>query len=320
MVHDTQEYTLSGHESETGIKRERIAELLDYLSGFRPNGKYHALLGDPEGKDESMADAMGLGLDDPDVSMVYLDLKQTNVDKSVMLPLVLGQASQAIRKSPGEAEFHADEAHVLLHNERAIDWIQRAAREYARYEAFLWLISQHPSEFLASGSSDDKEVFKDQCSIIQFFRTPGVDDETLKRFGMNAKQADRVKNGLVPGRAGKGYSECLISLQDHKGWIPMRVEASPYEDMLLNYDPNEDGEFHDYVADKWGGKFEDLADEIERADELAEKEQRIAELEAALQETTSPAPIEARADGGPPSIEEQAANKVRALEREDENR
>lgn len=40
---------------------------------FRPNGKYHALLGNEE-SDGDMVDTMGLGLDDPDVDMVYLDL------------------------------------------------------------------------------------------------------------------------------------------------------------------------------------------------------------------------------------------------------
>ncbi|MDL5363900.1 hypothetical protein [Halalkalicoccus sp. NIPERK01] len=263
MIHSTGEYTISGHEAETGIKRDRLAELLDYLSGFRPNGKYHALLGG-EGEDENMVDTMGLGLADPDVDMVYLDLSETNVETSVMLQLVLGQVSQAIRKAPGQSKFVADEAHVLMHDERAVDWVTRAAREYARFESALSLISQHPSEFLASGSSDDKEVFKDQCSIIRFFRTPGVNVDVLERFGMNEKQADRVRNGLVPGRAGKGYSECLINLQDHQGWIPMRVEASPFEDMLLNYDPNEDGEFAQYVADEWGGEqFEQLAANLE---------------------------------------------------------
>ncbi|WP_162993869.1 hypothetical protein [Halalkalicoccus subterraneus] len=316
MIHETEEYTISGHEAETGIKRDRLAELLDYLSGFRENGKYHALLGSDDG-DETMADTMGLGLDDPDVDMVYLDLSETNVDTSVMLPLVLGQASQAIRKAPGQSKFVADEAHALMYDERAVDWVTKAAREYARFESALALISQHPSEFLASGSSDDKEVFKDQCSITRFFRTPGVDIETLKRFGMNEKQADRVKNGLVPGLAGKGYSECLIDLQDHQGWIPMRVEASPFEDILLNYDAREDGELAHYVADEHGGEqFKQLAEEIGRTDELAEKEQRISELKSALQER--PNTIEARADGGEDrSIEEQAAAVVRELERGD---
>lgn len=139
-------------------------------------------------------------------------------------------------------------------------------------------------------------------SIIRFFRTPGVDVETLERFGMNHKQADRVRNGLVPGRAGKGYSECLINLQDRQGWIPMRVEASPFEDMLLNYDPNEDGELAQYVAEKWGGEqFEQLAADLE---------------EPATTET--PTPATARADGGETcSIEEQAAAVVRELERGD---
>ncbi|KYH25006.1 hypothetical protein HAPAU_29580 [Halalkalicoccus paucihalophilus] len=71
-----------------------------------------------------------------------------------------------------------------------------------------------------------------------------------------------LSNGLVTGRSGKDYSECLISLQDHQGWIPMRVEASPFENMLLNYDPNGGLEFAQYVADEHGGEeFEQLAAE-----------------------------------------------------------
>ncbi|WP_122091413.1 hypothetical protein [Halalkalicoccus subterraneus] len=59
-----------------------------------------------------------------------------------------------------------------------------------------------------------------------------------------------------------------------------------------------------------------MADRLDRTDELAQKDERIAELEAQLRET--PATTEARADGGETrSIEEQAAAVVHELERGD---
>jgi hypothetical protein len=112
----------------------------------------------------------------------------------------------------------------------------------------------------------------------RFFRTPGVSVDVLKRFDMNEQQADRVRNGLVTGRSGKGYSECLISLQDHQGWIPMRVESSPFEDLLLNYDPNGGLEFAQYVADEHGGEeFEQLAADLEDDQENEDTADTIAE-------------------------------------------
>ncbi|WP_211330685.1 hypothetical protein [Halalkalicoccus subterraneus] len=93
------------------------------------------------------------------------------------------------------------------------------------------------------------------------------------------------------------------------------LEASPFEDMLLNYDAREGGELAHYVADEHGGEqFKQLAAELERTDALAQKDERIAELETQLRETSTPSTVEARADGGEDrSLEEQAAAVVREI-------
>lgn len=281
LLHNAKERSISGHESEVSKKEDRLGELLNYLSGFSEGGKYHDLLG-TESTDYSHADVgaeeqaareavmstdgggMGIGLDDPDTDMVYLDLKQfrrhDDVDKSVMLQLLLGQVTQRIRTAPGETIFMIDEAHVLYHSEEMVRWMEKASREWARYEAALWMITQHPSEVLGYEGIDGAEVIKDQVSTTQIFQTPGVSNATLERLGGKslAGLGDVVRGGLRTGKESErrdeqGYSECLINLHDHRGWIRTRVEASPFEHFLLTRDPREDGPLQEHVQREWGG-------------------------------------------------------------------
>lgn len=277
LIHNAEERSISGHESEVTKKEERLGELLNYLSGFSKGGKYHDLLGVSEsgrtdvepaeqaarqsvtvsdgGEDNnSSGGGMGIGLDDPDTDMVYLDLKQfrrhDDIDKSVMLQLLLGQITQRIRSAPGETIFMVDEAHVLYHSEPMVRWMEKASREWARYGAALWNITQHPSEVLGYEGIEGAEVIKDQVSTTQIFQTPGVSNETLRRLGGKslAGLGGVVRSGLRTGKDNEdedlgedeqGYSECLISLHDQRGWIRTRVEVSEYEHYLLTHDPAE---------------------------------------------------------------------------------
>lgn len=47
---------------------------------------------------------------------------------------------------------------------------------------------------------------------------------------------------------GNGYAECIMQFDDRQGWFPIYVEASPLEDLILNYTPREHGKLADYIA------------------------------------------------------------------------
>lgn len=247
MLENPEQFTHTGHEAEAAEKIQHASQLLDYLSGFRDGGKYSHLVGETQ-----------TGLADPDVDMAYLDLQQfkgqSDAERSAMLQLMLGQVSQKIKRAPGECVFMIDEAHFLLHSDEMSSWLEKAAREWARYQACMWFISQHPAEFVSDeGSDSSKDKITAQCSTVQLYRTPKVEIETLRKFGLNNAQAREVKEQLTTGKSGRGFSECLMQFQDREGWFPTYVEAAPFEDLVINYSPREHGEFDEYLESNWGG-------------------------------------------------------------------
>lgn len=245
MLEDPKAYTHTGHETEAHQKVQQAADLLDKLSGFREGGKYHHLV---SGDDQ--------GLLDPDADMMYLDLQQlrdrSDAERSVSLQLMLAQMTQLVKQTPGETIMLLDEAHYLLHSKEMVQWLQRAAREWARYDACLWFVTQSPREFVqqalgTAGEENQRRTILDQCTTIQVFRSPRVESEILGALGMTERQADWVRAEATPGKAGLGYSECLLSVDDHVGWRRVTVEASPFEEYVLSYGPHDDGPFEEYV-------------------------------------------------------------------------
>ncbi|ADJ16815.1 VirB4 family type IV secretion system protein [Halalkalicoccus jeotgali] len=244
------DYTVSSADSESDVREDRAAELLAKLSGFSENGKYHNLLGETS-----------LGLIDTDVSMAYLDLSQFNSDtdaeESAMMSLAQSQVTQKIRRTEGEVMFLIDEAHQLLHNDAQVSWLQKQFREVARYDAIMWLMSQHPSEFVSSNSSDSnadkKQALLDQTSFKQIYNMPMSTTETeeaIREMVPNEAIVDTIKNDLTPARANAGYTEfvCGVTDNDIPGWHRVRAEASPLEDYVLNYDADDHGEFDRYMS------------------------------------------------------------------------
>lgn len=222
-----EDYTWSGRGVEGEIHERQVGELLTRLRSFQPGGKYAPLVG----RDE-------IGIIDDSVDMAYLDLHALSgaedTEKSAMLQLVLAQVREKIKQAPGETILMLDEAHVLLDTERTANWLQKAAREFARYEACLFYLSQAPQDFVSGeGETAARDTIRQQCSMVHFFRTPGADPAVLEQFGLNKTQRGFVRDEAVRGRAGKGYSECLINATDVEGWLPCYIEASPAEHAVI---------------------------------------------------------------------------------------
>ncbi|WP_129116612.1 VirB4 family type IV secretion system protein [Halegenticoccus tardaugens] len=243
-------YTFTSDELEIERKRELAAKLLEKLSGFREGNEFEHMLG------ETSASIL-----DPDERMIYLDLKNFNhaseAEKSVQLHLMLGQIGQKIKRAPGETIFLIDEAHLLMHSREMVEWLQNAARAWARYDACLWFVTQSPREFIerardtGEGEENQRSTILEQCTTRQVFRTPMTTSELFKDLGMNDIQTKYVMQKAVPGKAQRGYSECLINFQDREGWWECHVEAAPFQDVLWNYSHQDDGDFDEYLRKQW---------------------------------------------------------------------
>lgn len=253
MLTEPGDFTFTGHEREAEQRIRVVSELLDKLSGFKEGRKYHHMVGETE-----------TGLLDRDIDMAYIDLSQFNeaseAEKSVMLHLIFGQVYQKVKRTRGEIIFLIDEAHFLLHSEEMIEYLQDAARSWARYDAALWFVTQSPREFIeraqsiGQGQENQRRTILDQCSTIQTFRTPRIEPELLMDgLGQNRSQANFVRNTAVTGSSDKQYSECLVHFQDREGWWESRIEASPFEDLVWNYAGRKHGDFHQYLVNNWDG-------------------------------------------------------------------
>lgn len=294
MLNDPGRFTFTGHEREAEQRIRVVSDLLDKLSGFKEGRKYHHMVGETE-----------TGLLDRDVDMAYVDLSQFNeaseAEKSVMLHLIFGQVYQKVKRTQGEIIFLIDEAHFLLHSEEMIEYLQDAARSWARYDAALWFVTQSPREFIeraqsiGSGQENQRRTILDQCSTIQTFRTPRIEPELLMDgLGQNRRQADFVRNGAVTGKSSHGYSECLIHFQDREGWWESQIEASPFEDLVWNYASRNHGDFDQYLVNNWDTLSEppDETDDQLPLDPETESENRQSSRETTETDTT------AAADGG----------------------
>lgn len=251
MLTTPERFTFTGHEREAEQRVRVVSDLLDKLSGFKENRKYHHMVGETE-----------TGILDQETNMAYIDLSQFNeaseAEKSVMLHLIFGQVYQKVKRTQGEIIFLIDEAHFLLHSEEMIEYLQDAARSWARYDAALWFVTQSPREFIeraqsiGEGQENQRRTILDQCSTIQTFRTPRIEPELLMEgLGQNRNQADFVRNTAVTGSSENQYSECLVHFQDREGWWESHIEASPFEDLVWNYAGRKHGDFGRYLSTNW---------------------------------------------------------------------
>lgn len=246
-IHENAEtYTFHEFEGEVESRIEQTERLLNSLLGYLEGGRYeHLLTGDD------------WGLLDDDVDMAYIDMAQkrdsSDAEKSAEIILALSQVGQKIKRAEGRTVFLIDEAHVLFHSGAMVDWLQKAAREWARFSSSLWFVSQSPQEFVqrregvTAAEENKRRTIVEQCATIQVFNSPKATPDTLRQFGLNAHQIQAAKNELTPGWAGKGYSNCLIHFEDLNNWMELRVEASPRLHDVLTYSAREDGTFEEYM-------------------------------------------------------------------------
>jgi hypothetical protein len=229
-------HTFHGTDGECQAREDLVDTLLNSLIEMMDGGRYAHLRG-----------AGTTALLDDAVQMAYLSMPELNnsskAAKSIGLQLALSQIGEKIKRTPGPTIFAIDEAHVLYQTESTVNWLQSAARRWARYDAAMWSISQSPEEFVTSmsGTSDDQEnkrqMILEQSATLQAFNTPKTKPETLGKFGMEPPQITAAKTDLVSGRTNE-YSTCLVQFDDLQGWLECRVETSPVTDAIAATRPD----------------------------------------------------------------------------------
>ncbi|MWG35281.1 VirB4 family type IV secretion system protein [Halomarina oriensis] len=221
--------------------------LLRRLSGFAEDGDMRALTGESEARIEPG-------------SVTYLDLQQIEglgsaADKSTMLMLMLGQVYQAVKRAPGRTVFVIDEAHYLLQSREMLGWLQQAARHWRHYDAGLWFVSQHPSDFVDGRTQEIQEyldAIRGQTTTTTFFSTDDLTDETATAYGLNDPQSSFIRGTATRGEDGLGYTECLMGFEEREGWHRLQIRLSPLEQRVFDYDPETHGAFDQHFDQQTG--------------------------------------------------------------------
>lgn len=259
MIDHPEEFTLTGDESEAEAVKKSIRDVLKELSGFQEGGKYHHML-------KETTDGIS-----PDTDMAYLDMRQlagqSSGAKSVNLQLAVGQVSQLIKQTDGETIFVVDEAHNLLHTPSMVDWLNKAAREWRRYDAALWFVTQSPQEFVrrasgtGAGEENKRETIIEQCSTIQLLNCNNIDAETLAEFGLPEAHAGVVQNKLVAGNSGADFSECALSFRGEPGWVRTEIRANPILHDSVTFTHRSGWSYRDRMLNALGGDVDPDSEE-----------------------------------------------------------
>jgi hypothetical protein len=220
--------------------------LLRRLSGFKEDGDMRALTGESEARIEPGG-------------VSYLDLQQIEglgsaADKSTMLMLMLGQVYQAVKRSHGRTVFVIDEAHYLLQSSEMLGWLQQAARHWRHYDAGLWFVSQHPSDFVNGRTQEIQEhldAIRGQTTTTTFFATDDLQPSTAAEYGLNEPQTEFIRGKATRGEDDLGYTECLMHFEEREGWHRLQVRLPPLEHLVVEYDPEAHGAFDEYLAQRW---------------------------------------------------------------------
>jgi type IV secretory pathway VirB4 component len=205
---------------------EKISEdavwLLDQLRAFAEGGQFENLGRESE-------------FDIRNEDVVYLDLAQRGGSlgghTSLLMELLISLVYERAKESEKEVVLYVDEARYLMSDSETLEYLETIFRHHRHHDLSIRLITQTVDEFF---QRPEAEMILDQCSIKQFHKLDGMDEDWADEFGLNHAQMRFVQNAL-PGDEEQGYSQALLGVDGE--WRGIEVTALPREQEIIDFDP-----------------------------------------------------------------------------------
>ena len=167
---------------------------------------------------------------DSDTRLILLDLQQYEGGGKLplMMKIIFDKVYQAAKALP-KLNLIVDEAHHLLQNPEALDWLETAFRFSRHFKLSINLLTHSAEEFFVDPNSEEDKpnpkakLIADMCTILVMLRTPGLSVDHGEMLGLTPKQTAFVRN-CQAGDRDLGYSHALLSVEG-QGTVPMKVEA-----------------------------------------------------------------------------------------------
>lgn len=226
MAEDAADFSNTDLEQEADKRRETVISLLLRMEPFKENGEYHNL-------------AQPTEIDITKNDVIYLDLQQIpeNSDNlGIMMQLLFMKIYQNAKSTSDKVAITIDEAHKILGDENITGGLEELFRHSRHFDVSINLISQTPEEFYINQTA---ETIAKQCTIKRFHRVDSLNNDLVEnKLELNEREVNFVENAEM-GEGDKDYSEALLVIQDEDRSIPLRIEATKDEQMVIGYDPTE---------------------------------------------------------------------------------
>ena len=227
MAEDVNDYADTGLEEEVDMRRNLALGLIVALDPFKPGGEYH-----------NLAQPTDIRLSDN--RTIYLDLQQIpeqSDDLGIMMQLLFMKLYQKAKTTTDKVALTIDESHKIMGDATLSSGLEEMFRHSRHFDLSINLISQTPEEFYATATA---RAIAKQCTIKRFHRVDSLDDEVVEKYlKMNANEVSYIENAEM-GDGKKDYSQALLQISDDDRSIPLQIRATRTEQMIIDYDPDED--------------------------------------------------------------------------------
>ena len=204
---------------------EKIADdavwLLDQLRPFAEGGQFENL-------------GRASEFDIRDEKVVYLDLAQhggqVGGHTSLLMELLISLVYERAKETDKEVVFVIDEARYLMKDSATLQYLETIFRHHRHHDLSIRLVTQTIDEFF---QHDVSKMVLDQCSIKQFHKLDGMDEQWANEFGLNYAQMRYVQDA-VPGNDDHGYSQALVGVDGE--WRGIEIRALEKEKQVIDFE------------------------------------------------------------------------------------
>jgi hypothetical protein len=190
-----------------------------------------------------------------DMSM-FADSHQAPLMMHVVLDLIYQRCQLTKRKDM----VVVDEAHYLLNNRYALEFLNLFARHHRHSNTRISLLSQTADEFLVEKGDDNlrTEIYE-TADLKRLYFHKNISDEIEEFHDLTTAE----KNYITTARQGEkaDSSECLLEITG-AGKIPVELNVHPYEKHVVDED-----------LEAWEYLYEDEAIDDDVLEEMQEKEE-----------------------------------------------
>lgn len=219
------------------------------------------------GKYSHLAKQTGFDLDADDTFYLDLQMKEGKGETGLMLGLLLTAAYEMAKTADKRTLIVIDEAHYLTKHADNLAFLEQAVRHSRHYDLSILFSTQSVSEFFTPSDDgielrDSAKVILDNMSILMFYHLNEMGPEIADELGLNSEEMQFVQEAR-PGDPERGFADMLLAVdrEGQRECFPLRVEMdweyNPVEFAVVDYEPSDHGDWHDYLHRKLGVRFDD---------------------------------------------------------------